>query len=68
MLITLCDISFVIICRITSTELIFDPGISNMASKRSFSKIALNPLAPVFLLIAFRAITLNAPSVNVKST
>ena len=52
----------------TSTEIISDPGISNIASKSSFSNIALNPLAPVFLLIAFRAITLSAASVNVKST
>ena len=45
-----------------------EPGISNIASKSSFSNIARKPLAPVFLLIAFRAITLSAPSVNVKST
>ena len=52
----------------TSTEIISDPGISNMASSRSFSKMALKPRAPVFLLMALRDIALSAPSVNVKST
>lgn len=33
---------------VTSTETISEPGISNIASKRSFSKIARSPLAPVF--------------------
>ena len=52
----------------TSTEMISEPGISNIASNKSFSKIALNPLAPVFLLMAFRAMTFSAPSVKVRST
>ncbi len=54
--------------ELTSTATISDPGISNMASRRSFSRMALSPLAPVFLLMACRAIAFSAPSVKVRST
>ena len=41
-------------------------GSSNIVFKRIFSKIDLNPLAPVFFLIAFCAISLSALSLNVS--
>ena len=45
-----------------------EPGTSNMASKSSFSRIALSPLAPVFLLMASREMAFSAPSEKVSST
>ena len=43
-------------------------GNSNIVFKRIFSRIDLNPLAPVFLEIAFLAISLIASSLNSNST
>jgi myo-inositol-1-phosphate synthase len=45
-----------------------DSGISNMASKRSFSRMALNPRAPVFFLMASLATLFSALGVKVSST
>ena len=53
---------------LTSTETMSEPGISNMASSRSFSRMALSPLAPVFFLMAKRAIVFSASGRNVRST
>ena len=43
-------------------------GSSNIVFNKIFSKIDLSPLAPVFLLIAFFAISEIASSLNSSST
>ena len=43
-------------------------GSSNIVLSKIFSKIDLNPLAPVFLEIAFLAISTIASSLNSSST
>ena len=43
-------------------------GSSNMVFNKMFSNIDLSPLAPVFLLIAFFAISEMASSLNSSST
>jgi len=53
---------------LTSTDMISDSGISNMASSKSFSRMALRPLAPVFFLMASLAMQLRASRLKVRST
>ena len=43
-------------------------GKSNIVFNKIFSKIDLNPLAPVFFEIAFLAISIIASSLNSKTT
>ena len=64
----LCYVRLINTVILTSTATISEPGTSNMASSRSFSRMPRSPLAPVFRLMASRAIAFRAPSVNVRST
>ena len=51
----------------TMTSLTFSMlGNSNIVFNKTFSRIDLNPLAPVFLFIAFKATSFIALSLNVN--
>ena len=64
---SLTDVRWIHGCIITKYEF-NKPGISNITSKRSFSRMDLSPLAPVFLEMAIFPISSIASLVNLSST